>query len=163
VKRIKTPVLNLLISAVAVLLTALMLEVGMGLDRPYPDQAARWYQNLVDQRSHAGAAHNLGILYAQGNGVPHDAQRARQLFELAISLGGSEAMYSLGLLLLRGEGVPRDLVEATKWALLSTEHDPTPEAQKLLEIASQHVEADQLAEARQRAAAWRTSHHSVQA
>ena len=105
----------------------LMLEVGMGLDRPYPEEAVKWYRRLAERRAHAGAAHNLGILYAQGKGVPKDARLARELFELAISLGGDDAMYSLGLLLLRGEGMEPDPVEAGKWALLAAQGDASAE------------------------------------
>jgi TPR repeat protein len=133
---------------------ALMLEVGAGLDRPYPEKAAVWYSRLAQQNAHAGAAHNLGILHAQGSGVPQDVSFARDLFELAVSLGGSDAMYSLGLLHLRGGGIPQNLVEAAMWAMLSVRNDPEGDGQKLLDTVGQHLTSEQLEEARARAGRW---------
>jgi uncharacterized protein len=132
----------------------LMLEVGMGLDRAYPEEAAKWYRRLAERRAHAGAAHNLGILYAQGKGVPEDAALARELFELAISLGGDDAMYSLGLLLLRGESIEPDPIEAGKWALLSAQGDASPEVRTLLDVVTQQLTPEQVEEAQVRAANW---------
>jgi TPR repeat protein len=132
----------------------LMLEVGMGLDRPYPEEAAKWYRRLTERQAHAGAAHNLGILHAQGKGVAKDAQRARELFELAISLGGDDAMFSLGLLLLRGDGIEPDPVEAVKWALLAAQGDPSPEVQSLLDVVTSQLTPGQIEQGQARAASW---------
>jgi len=132
----------------------LMLEVGMGLDRPYPEQAAKWYRRLAERQAHAGAAHNLGILYAQEKGVPKDTRLARELFELAISLGGDDAMYSLGLLLLRGDTVKPDPVEAGKWALLAAQGDAGIEVRTLVEAVTQQLSPKQIEEAGRRAANW---------
>ncbi len=139
----------------------LMLEVGMRLDRPYPEEAAKWYRRLAERRAHPGAAHNLGILYAQGKGVPKDARLARELFELAISLGGDDAMYSLGLLLLRGEDVGPDPVEAGKWALLAAQGDASAEVQTLLHVITQHLTPGQVEQAQARAAAWTREEKTV--
>jgi TPR repeat protein len=133
---------------------ALMLEVGAGLDRAYPEQAAQWYRRLAMQGTHAGGAHNLGILYAQGSGVPQDDAIARELFELAISLRGDEAMYSLGLLLLRGGGSRLEPIEAAKWAFLSMKHDPAGGGRELMAVLVSELTADELEEGRIRAARW---------
>jgi TPR repeat protein len=133
-----------------------MLEAGAGLDREYPEQAAVWYQKLALAQVHAGAAHNLGILYAQGKGVPRDPRRAKELFELAVAMSGDEAMASLGLLLLRSEaGVERDLVEAAKWAMLSIQYEPGGVGEQLLATLSPHLTPEQMAEANARAASWK--------
>ena len=139
----------------------LMLEVGMGLDRPYPEEAVKWYRRLAERRAHAGAAHNLGILYAQGKGVPKDPRLAMELFELAISLGGDDAMYSLGLLLLRGEGMESDPVEAGKWALLAAQGDASAEVRTLLDVITQQLTPQQVEEAQARAASWTREEKSV--
>jgi TPR repeat protein len=135
---------------------ALMLEAGAGLDRPYPEQAAGWYEKLAVAQVHAGAAHNLGILYVQGRGVTKDARKARDLFELAIAMSGDEAMASLSLLLMRGEaGVPRDLVEAAMWAMLSIQHEPGGMGEQLLATVSPHLTPQQLGAANDRASNWK--------
>jgi len=141
---------------------ALMLEVGAGLDRPYPDRAAGWYRRLAQHHDHAGAAHNLGILHAQGKGVPKDVGMARELFELAISLGADEAMHSLALLLVRGDGLPQDIVEGAKWATLALRDDPRGDARKLLDIIAALLPPELMAQAQARAAGWRRSPKTVQ-
>jgi hypothetical protein len=141
---------------------ALLLEAGAGLDRPYPERAAGWYRRLAQRHRHGGAAHNLGIQYAQGNGVPQDAAMARELFEFAVSLGADEALHSLALLLARGVEGGQDLLEAAKYATLALRNDPQGDAQRLLELLAQQVAPDQLAQARERAAAWRPKAKSVE-
>lgn len=140
----------------------LMLEVGMGLDRPYPEEAAKWYRRLAERQTHAGAAHNLGILYAQGKGVAKDVRLARELFELAIALGGDDAMFSLGLLLLRGDGIEPDPVEAVKWALLAARGDPSAEVQALLDVVSSQLTPVQLEQGQARAAGWTRQNKTVE-
>jgi TPR repeat protein len=134
---------------------AVMLEVGVGLDRAYPEQAARWYHRLAMQGRHGGGAHNLGILYAQGNGVPQDDAIARELFELAIALGADEAMHSLGLLLLRGAGSQLEPIEAAKWAFLSMQRDPSGAGKDLMAVLARELTAGELEEARDRASRWK--------
>jgi TPR repeat protein len=141
---------------------ALMLEVGTGLDRPYPERAAGWYRLLAQRHAHGGAAHNLGILLAQGKGVPKDAGAARELFELAISLGADEAMHSLALLLVRSDGPAQDIVEGAKWAILALRDDPNGDARKLFDVISALLPPELVEHAQALAASWKRTAKTVQ-
>ena len=104
-------------------------EVELRRLAPGDANAEAWLGTLlIDRgRSHEGlqmlqhalaasspeAAHQLGLVYAQGlAGVTRDQTRAAQLFEQAANAGLSRAQLNLGVLYVRGQGVPRDLVRA---------------------------------------------------
>ena len=57
----------------------------------------------------------LGVLYANGLGVPQDLVLARQWWEKAAAQGDADAQIGLGLLYSKGEGVPQDYVQARQW------------------------------------------------
>jgi TPR repeat protein len=58
---------------------------------------------------------NLGILYAQGLGVPKDYAEARKWYEKAVAANNPAALSAIGNLYERGNGVSKDYVEARKW------------------------------------------------
>ena len=53
----------------------------------------------------AAAQYNLGLLYANGQGVPQDYIHAWQWYEQAAAQGDASAQYNLGLLYANGQGV----------------------------------------------------------
>jgi TPR repeat protein len=109
---------------------ALMLSDGLGLERPMPEEAEPWYQRAA-MNGHAGAAHNLGILYAKGIGVPRNPRTALELFEYAVSRGSDEALFSLALACATAD--PPDLVKAAVYARLSLQRFPEGKGGALLE------------------------------
>jgi TPR repeat protein len=72
------------------------------------------YQPLADQGD-ARAQHNLGVMYANGQGVPQDQAAAVSWWRRAAEQGLAKAQGALGVMYERGEGVRRDLVQAHKW------------------------------------------------
>jgi hypothetical protein len=86
----------------------------------------------VDQGS-AVAQINLGIMYANGEGVPQDYVEAVRLYRLATDQGAAEAQYNLGIMYANGNGVPEDDVEAARWFRLAADQGVT-EAQYNLGI-----------------------------
>ena len=66
-------------------------------------------EGLVD------AQYNLGVMYADGVGVPQDSTAAAQWLRKAAEQGHAEAQFHLGTMYRNGKGVPQDGVEATKW------------------------------------------------
>lgn len=62
----------------------------------------------------AEAQNNVGVNYANGEGVPQDHQRAVKLFRLAANQGLADAQSNLGLMYNSGEGVPEDRNKAMK-------------------------------------------------
>ncbi len=67
----------------------------------------------------AAAQFNLGLLYANGQGVPKDDAQARQWYEKAAAQGHADAQVNLGILLVYGRGVPQDYKMAVYWLRLS--------------------------------------------
>lgn len=135
---------------------ATILYQGTELDRPYPEQAAPLYRRLAEAHAHGYAAQMLGVMHAQGNGVPRDIARAQALFELAGRLGRDDALLNLALL-RAAPSEHTDMVEAAKWALLFDDRAGSEESRELLRTLSGLLGDAQLAEADQRAEAWRTA------
>ena len=70
------------------------------------------------ERAEAGSAFaqtNLGIMYAQGEGVPEDDAEAVKWFRLAAEQGHAGAQYSLGVMYAAGDGVPQSYITAHAW------------------------------------------------
>ena len=69
----------------------------------------------------AFAQYNLGVMYANGQGVPQNYKTAVKWYRLAAEQGKSSAQYNLGLMYDNGKGVPQDYKTAVKWYRLSAE------------------------------------------
>jgi hypothetical protein len=73
------------------------------------------------EQGYADAQYNLGIMYADGRGVPQDDAEALRWWRLAAEQGGAEAQYNLGNMYADGRGVPQDDAEALRWWRLAAE------------------------------------------
>ncbi len=73
----------------------------------------------------AGAQHNFGFMYANGQGVPQDYAEAARWYRRAAEQGHVGGQLKLGFTYANGWGVPRDYAEAVKWYRLAAEqgHD----------------------------------------
>ena len=80
--------------------------------------ALREWQPLAEQ-GHAGAQYNLGLLYANGQGVTKDDAKARQWYEKAAVQGHAEAQVNLGILLMYARGGQQDYKVAVYYLRLS--------------------------------------------
>lgn len=67
------------------------------------------------------AQFNLGVLYANGNGVPQNYQTAISWWTLAAQQEDMDAQYNLGLMYFNGDGVQQDYQTAAKWWTLAAE------------------------------------------
>ena len=65
-------------------------------------EAVRLYRLAADQ-GHADAQYNLGVMYANGQGVAQDDAEAVRLYRLAADQGDADAQYNLGV---RGMTLP---------------------------------------------------------
>ena len=59
-------------------------------------KAAQLYQKACDGGD-AGGCYNLGVLYADGQGVNQDYQKAAQLYQKTCDSGNAEGCYNLGV------------------------------------------------------------------
>ena len=57
----------------------------------------------------------LGLMYANGQGVPQDNAEALKWLHKAADQGNAAAQYNLGAMYAKGQGVPQDNAEALQW------------------------------------------------
>ena len=81
-------------------------------------EGMKLFRQLAAQ-GHQWAQRRLGLIYAEGKGVPQDYQEAVKWYRLAAAQGNVPAQYSLGLAYEKGKGVPQDYQEAVKWYRLA--------------------------------------------
>lgn len=74
---------------------------------------------------HPGAQRALGLMYANGQGVPRDDVQAVAWYRKAADQGDSTAQVDLALAYEKGRGVRKDKSEAEKWLKKASEQgDP---------------------------------------
>ena len=87
-------------------------------------RAAEYYEAAAEQ-GHDQAQFHLAFLYAEGDGVPRDADRALYWFQRAAEQGLPGAMCRMGEIFARGEGVAKDTEQAAKWFRKAAEKEYT--------------------------------------
>jgi len=89
-----------------------------GSQRNDYDTSLEEFQSTAE-RGDAKAQVTLGVLYAEGKGVPQDYQEALRWYRLAMNQGDAYAQNNLGGMYDRGKEVPQDYTEAVKWFRLA--------------------------------------------
>ncbi|MEX2479380.1 MAG: tetratricopeptide repeat protein [Gammaproteobacteria bacterium] len=79
------------------------------------DDALQTLVPLAETRDHAYAQYFLGRMYADGQGVAKDPERAAEWYRKAAEQGVADAQFRLGQLYENGDGVPTDLEYAFGW------------------------------------------------
>jgi len=79
-----------------------------------PELAAGWFFRAAEQ-GYADAQFNLGLMYANGEGVPQDMTQAAELFKKAAEQGHVDAQNNLGAMYFTGDGMARDEQKAIEW------------------------------------------------
>jgi uncharacterized protein len=100
-------------------------ETGVSRREPAPAEAIEWYKKAV-QLGSLDAATNIGLMYADGNGVPKDPAQAIIWFRRAATGGDSIAQYNLALMYKRGAGVPKDNNEYLRWLTAAADQNLIP-------------------------------------
>ena len=67
------------------------------------------------EQGHAWAQFNLGVMYANGEGIPEDDAEAVRWYRKAAEQGDASAQLNLGVMYAKGEGVSGDRVQAYAW------------------------------------------------
>lgn len=88
----------------------------------------------------ASAQTQLGIIYAEGDGVTRDYQTARNWFELAGKQNYADAEYNLGVMYGNGDGVAPDKEKARQWFEKAAVHGNTSARYNLGVIYSQDTD-----------------------
>lgn len=88
-------------------------------------QALKLLRPLAAQKK-VTAQFNLGLMYANGQGVIQDYQEAEKWYRLAATQGYAPAQLRLGLVYANGQGVIQDYQEAEKWYRLAASQGYAP-------------------------------------
>ena len=76
---------------------------------------------VMAEQGNAGAQYNLGLMFANGQGVPKDEQQAMVWYRQAADKGDADAQYNLGLMYFYGQGAQKDVQQAAIWFRKSAE------------------------------------------
>jgi TPR repeat protein len=107
--------------------------------------AAKEWRPLAEKGS-PEAQFNLGLLYADGQGVPQDYSEARTWFQRSADQDYAKAQLNLGALYSSGKGVKRDYVQAYKWFnVCAAKGDPKCVAKR--DFVAKQLKPSQLANA----------------
>ena len=100
------PFITALVLSIVCLVAPAWADFEAGMDaynRGDYATALREWRPLAEQ-GQAEAQHNLGELYAEGQGVPQDYGKARQWVEKAAAQGNVDAAVQSWLVVCRGQG-----------------------------------------------------------
>jgi hypothetical protein len=101
----------------AVLADRKTFELGMrALEKGNYAEAYCHWKPLAEQ-GNAEAQYHMGWLYANGNGLAVDPERALAWWTRAARQGFGDAEFAVGLAYTTGDGIERDLDEAVIWYL----------------------------------------------
>ena len=124
-----------------------------------PAEAVHWYREAA-QQGLAPAQYQLGLRYANGDGVTRDFEEAVKWYQRAAAQGVAFAQFNLGVRYANGQGVERDPVKAYQWfslaaqGLLGREADTARQAR---ESIRGQMSPEQVAEGDALVKAWRAT------
>ena len=118
--------------------------------------ALKFWQPHAEQ-GHAEAQNNLGVIYANGRGVPRDDAEAVKWYRKAGEQGNAVAQFNLGVSYKTGWGVPQDYVSAHMWLNLAAAAGYET-ASKIQDLAASEMTPDQIAEAKRMTREWMAKH-----
>ena len=140
---------------VVVLVVGLILLPMKGLADEFEVGVAAFYRGnyerayvefrLLAEQGHAPAQYWLGVMYADGQGVPQDDVEAVKWYRSAGEQGYAPAQSALGVRYATGRGVPQDYVTAYAWTNIAAAHGHT-NARKLRDWIRDQMNPAQLVE-----------------
>lgn len=87
-------------------------------EKNYPE-AIKWYLKVTEQHPDDSvgrtAAENIGVMYANGQGVARNYTEAARWYRKSAEHGGPKGQFALGLIYFEGLAGPKDFDEAVKW------------------------------------------------
>jgi TPR repeat protein len=87
-----------------------------------PERAHKMFYYAASYFRDADAQYNLGRLYLEGVGGPHDPKQAARWLYKSAQKGNAEAQALLGRMLFTGKNVPRRAAEGLMWLALAKEN-----------------------------------------
>ncbi len=89
----------------------------------YQTAIAEWLP--LAEAGHVSAQFGMGLLNANGFGVPFDNEQALKWYRLAAAQGNAEAQCNLGVMYANGWGVPQSDESAFEWYSLAADYGVT--------------------------------------
>ena len=133
----------------AQLIVGKMYMIGQGVEKN-PEQAIKWFKAAATQ-GNADAQFFLGAMYL----LPQkDIAEGLRWLRLSADQGMQDAQYLLGMAYLKGQNFTLDFVQADMWLRLAAAQGGEF-YQTQLEKAEKQMTADQIAQAKALAAAWK--------
>ncbi|MCB1876192.1 MAG: sel1 repeat family protein [Chromatiales bacterium] len=99
---------------------------------------AYYYWRPLAEKGNNQARYNLGWMYANGDGLKIDMDKAAYWWTLAAKAGMADAQFALGLGHVTGEGFPKDGKTAVYWLLEAAKQKHEDAAQVLRRLASEN-------------------------
>ena len=96
--------------AITIVLTLFLAMPSTAGDTPDFDATKK-----LAEQGYILAQFSLGLMYANGEGVPQNDKEAVKWFTKAAEQGEATAQFNLGLMYAKGQGVPQNDKEAVKW------------------------------------------------
>jgi uncharacterized protein len=115
---------------------------------------AAYASRKAADEGYALAQNNLGVMYANGQGVPQNYAEAAKWYRLAADQGGAEAQSNLGGMYFNGDGVAQDYIRAHMWLNLAAAQG-IQEAIKNRDLVALKMTPLQIAEAQRLARKWK--------
>jgi TPR repeat protein len=91
------------------------LEDGVAASNRGDYTAALQLWRPLAEQGNAQAQHNLGVMYANGRGVPKDDATAVRWYRKAADQGLADAQFNLGIKYELGRGVAKDDATSVLW------------------------------------------------
>ncbi len=121
-------------------------QKGFGAyERGNYDTALKEWRPLAKQGL-SQAQYNLGLMYAEGEGVAQEYQEAAKWIRLAATQGNANAQFNLGGMYYKGKGLHKDYVLAHLWVSRAAEQG-FPKAATLRETLESVMIPEQLSKA----------------
>lgn len=98
----------------------------------------QWLRRLAEQ-GFAAADSNIGLMYLQGRGVPHDMGQALHWFQRAAAQGNVEAQFRIGEFYEAGTVVAQSDEEARLWFGKAAEGHHAEAANRLRALCARGV------------------------
>ena len=116
----------------------------------------KWFS--LAERGDAKALYNLGVIHANGKGVPKNYATAVKWYRKAAEYGHAGAQFGLGSGYFLGRGVPEDYIKAYMWLSLAKAQGHE-KAAKGLDIAKEKMTPVEIDKAQALADEWWKKHN----
>jgi TPR repeat protein len=127
---------------------------GLGVPRD-STQAVAWFRKAAEHGDPV-AQNNLGNMLVTGNGVEKNIEEAVTWFQKSANQAFRDGQANLAGVYAGGLGGPPDMVSAYMWGSLAAASGY--DSRKFMKVLASKMTPEQIAEAEQKAAAWRTAH-----